>query len=103
MRAKYIKTSLEIPVPINKPDLNGVVYTEKAIKDACDNAKDLPIILYDSDSKTKIKGIAEKVKYENGHILVDGYLFYGGTEESVIFDDENKIISMELKGFGISD
>ena len=59
--------------------------------------------MYDSNNKAKIKGIANKVEYKNGNILVDGYLFYGGTEETVIFDDENKIISMELMGFEISD
>ena len=103
MRTGIIKTSLEIPVPIDKPDLNGVMYTEKAIIDACEKANNLPIVMYGLDNNTKVIGAATKVKYEDGHILVDGYLNFGGTEETVVFDDENKIVSMEIVGFGISD
>lgn len=102
MRTKYIKTSLEIPVSIEKPDLNGVIYTEKAITEACKKADNLPIIMYDPDGTSKIMGVAKKVKYESGQILVDGYLMFGGTEETVMFDDDNKIISMKIVGFGIS-
>jgi len=33
---------------------------------------------------------------------VSGFTFYGGTEEKVVFDSQNeKIISMEIVGFGI--
>lgn len=101
MRTKNIKTSLEIPFPTNKPDVNNVLYTEDAIINACKNANNLPIILYNSDGSNKACGIANDVKYENGHILVEGYLFYGGTEESVVFNDDKEIISMEIIGFGI--
>lgn len=101
MRTKFIKTSLEIPVSINKPDLNNVLYTEDAIKKACENANGQPIIMYSPGGETKIIGIANNVTYKSGHILVDGTIFYGGTEESVLFDDK-KIISMSIQGFGIS-
>lgn len=102
MRTKFIKTSLEIPVTIDKPDLNNVLYTEDAIKKACENADGLPIIMYSPDGGTKIVGIANNVTYKPGYILVDGTIFYGGTEESVLFDDDKKIISMSIQGFGIS-
>lgn len=102
MRSKYIKTSFEIPIPIEKPDLNGVVYTEKAIIEACKNANNLPIVMYDSDNTTRVAGVATHVKYKSGYILVDGYLNYGGTEETVLFDDDNKITSMEIVSIGIS-
>lgn len=103
MRTKFIKTLLEIPVPIDKPDLNNVVYTEEAVKKACQEAKGLPIIMHCPNGETKVVGVAENVRYESGHILVDGCIFYGGTEESVLFDDDKKIISMEIQGFGISE
>lgn len=101
VRTTNIKVSLEIPVPIDKPDKNGVIYTEDAIKKACENAKGLPIILYNSDNSTKTIGITDDVQYENGYILTTGTLRYGGTEEQVVFNDENKIMSMEIVGFGI--
>lgn len=102
MRVKCIKTSFEIPIPIEKPDLNGVVYTEKAIIEACKKADNLPIIVYNSDNTTRVAGVATQVKYETGYILVDGYLNYGGTEEAVLFDDDNKVTSMEIVSIGIS-
>lgn len=102
MRSKYIKTSLEIPVSVDKPDLNGVVYTEGAIIEACKKANNLPIIAYDSDNATRVVGVATQVTYKSGHILVDGYLNYGGTEEIVLLDDDNKVTSMEIVSFGIS-
>jgi hypothetical protein len=102
MRVKILKTSLEIPVPINKPDENGVIYTEEAIINACNNAENQPIIIYDDNGNSKVVGVAKNVRYEKGNIIVDGLINYGDTEELVKFDDENKIISMEIVGFGIS-
>ena len=102
MRTKYIKTSLEIPVPIDSPDENGVLYTEEAIINACKNADGLPIIIYNNDGTTTVVGVTNDVKYENGHILVNGILHFGGTHETVMFNDEKKIYSMEIMGFGIS-
>ena len=103
MRTKFIRISLEIPVPIDRPDLNGVIYTEDAIRKACQEAEGLPIVMYTSGNKTKVVGVANNVRYESGNILVDGNIFYGGTEESVLFDDDKKIVSMEIQGFGISE
>jgi hypothetical protein len=103
MRSKIIKTSLEIPVNINKPDENGVFYTEDAIINACNNANNQPIIMYLPNGESKVVGIANNVRYESGNILVDGTIFYGGTEESVLFDDNKKIVSMSINGFGISE
>ena len=101
MRVENIKVSLEIPTPIGTPDENGVVYTEDAIINACKNADNLPIIIYSENGSPEIKGVAIKVRYEDGHILVDGYFRYGGTEEIAEIDDK-QIVSMEIQGFGIS-
>lgn len=103
MRAKIIKTSLEIPVPINEPDDNGIIYTEEAIINACKDSNNQPIIMYLPNGESKIIGVANKVRYESGNIFVDGTIFYGGTEESVLFNDNKRIISMSISGFGISE
>ena len=101
MRSKNIKFSFEIPVYFDKPDENGVLYTEEAIKNACKDTKDKPLITYEN-GKSQIIGIVKDVTYNNGSILVSGFTFYGGTEEKVVFDSQNeKIISMEIVGFGI--
>lgn len=103
MRTSFIEISLKIPVPIDKPDLNNVFYKEEVIKDACKNTSDLPIIIYCSNDETKIIGIANNIEYKSGYILVDGYLRYGGTEETVEFDNDKKIVSMAIQSIGISD
>ena len=102
MRVENINVSLEIPTPMGKPDKNGNIYTENAIINACKNADNLPIIIYDENELPKLKGIATKVRYKDGNILVDGYFRYGGTEEIVDIED-GQIVSMEIQGFGISD
>lgn len=37
MRTDNIKVKLTIPIPFNKPDLNGVVYPEQAVENAVNN------------------------------------------------------------------
>lgn len=101
MRCKNIKTSLKIPVNINQPDGNGVIYTEEAIIKACENASNQPIITYNENGDHVVIGVASNIKYEDGHILVDGYINAGGTTESVLFNDNKEIISMEISGFGL--
>ena len=100
MRCTTIKTSLEILVPTNNPDGNGVIYTEEAIINACKNANNLPIIIYNSKGESVVIGSTSNVRYEKGHILVDGYINAGGTTESVLFNDNKEIVSMEISGFG---
>ncbi|WP_288682252.1 hypothetical protein [uncultured Eubacterium sp.] len=32
MRIENIKLTFKIPIPVNKPDLNGVIYSKEAIR-----------------------------------------------------------------------
>ena len=102
MRVENIKVSLKIPIPMGEPDLNGNVYTENAIINACNNADNLPITVYGEDKQPEVRGVATEVQYKDGYILVDGYIRYGGTEELIEIEN-NQIVSMEIQSFGISD
>jgi hypothetical protein len=46
MRTNNIEIHFKLPININKPDDNGVIYTEEAIKNACEKASNKPIIAY---------------------------------------------------------
>lgn len=111
MRCKNIKISLEIPVKVNEPDGNGIVYTEEVIKKACEKAGSKPIMQYNGNSHEKcgfpsiparqVIGVVDKAEYRDGKILVEGRAFYGGTEEQVDIKD-GKVVSMSITGFGIT-
>jgi hypothetical protein len=102
MRVNNIKLRLEIPVPLSVPDENGVIYKEQALINACKDANNLPIRTYIDNDNFKINGVATSIKYENGHIIVDGYFNYGGTEEMVEIED-GIVTTMTIQSFGITD
>lgn len=52
MRTNSIKVKLTIPIPFNKPDLNGVMYSEKAVNNL---QRNIPIIYRDNDGNEKEK------------------------------------------------
>ena len=103
MRVSGVEITLKIPVLIDKPDDNGITYTEDAIKKACENAEDLPIIQSNGKGEEIIigKGTA---RYENQHIIVDGICRYGGTCERVEYEHFGSDIvkSMTFVSFGLS-
>jgi hypothetical protein len=37
MRSENIEVTFKIPIPVDKPDLNGVIYSKDAIKNAYKN------------------------------------------------------------------
>lgn len=103
MRCNDIQVILKIPVPIDKPDGNGVMYKEDAIKKACDKANGCPITRYDDNGNEIPIGVANKVEYSDGFILIDGISFYGGTNDIIKSLDKDIITSMEITSFGLSE
>lgn len=106
MRTEKIKISLEIPCHFDKPDCNGTVYTKEAIYEGVKDGKYKPINIIDNNGNSIPIGVVDNmdIKYDtdnNPYISVDGTLLYGGTEESVKFED-NKVCSMEILGVGLT-
>ena len=67
MRVDNAKIKLTIPIPINKPDSNGVVYTKEAIEDAINNLrKNLPIVYADNETEARAVGVTTG----NSHIVI---------------------------------
>lgn len=113
MRCVGIEIHVKMPVPVNytgdvcgqKPlfrDANGVVYQIGAIQDACKKALDIPIIRYQPDGKTDVIGVARSVEWNpDGFIDVDGFLWFGGTSDDVIFDDRKNVTEMIITEIGL--
>ena len=88
MRTENIEVKITIPIPFNKPDKNGNIYTEEAVENAVNNLhKNIPIIFRD-ESEDKVIGATTGDShiatwdFENQvcKVTVDGTVFYGGTE-----------------------
>lgn len=105
MRLENIEVTFRIPMPVDKPDLNGVIYSKDAISNAYKNVKDVPIEILCSDGQFLPIGVAQEVELiedKNGmYITGVGLVWHGGTEESVEMVD-GKVTSFHVSGIGIS-
>ena len=109
MRTENIKVAITIPIPYDKPDKNGNIYTKEAVEKAVNNLhKNLPIIFRD-ESEEKVIGATTGDShiatwdFENQvcKLTVDGEVFFGGTECTV--DIKNgKITDFTITGIGLS-
>lgn len=105
MRTENIEVTFKIPIPVDKPDLNGVIYSKEAISNAYKNVKDVPIKMPCSDGQFLPIGVAQEVELiedEDGmNIIGVGLIWHGGTEESVEMVD-GKVTSFHVSGIGIA-
>ena len=98
MRVEGTKVKITIPIPVEKPDLNGCVYTEKAIENAVNNLKtNLPIVYKENDETNEIvvgatTGTSHIVTWDSKNqvckLTVDGVIFYSGAE--IVVNDITK-------------
>ena len=109
MRTDNIKVTMTIPIPYDKPDKNGNIYTKEAVEEAVNNFnKNLPIIFRD-ESEEKVIGATTGDShiatwdFENQvcKLTVDGEVFFGGTECTVDIKD-GIITDFTITGIGLS-
>lgn len=113
MRAENIKIKLTIPIPINKPDHNGTIYTKAAIENAVNNLRtNLPIMYMDNEKE--IDGMVIGATTGTSHIVtwddenqvckvtIDGVVFYGGTSCTVNGFEDGKVTDFEIVHIGLS-
>lgn len=105
MRTENIKVTFKIPIPVDKPDLNGVIYSKEAIRNAYKNVKNVPIEMLYGDGQFLPIGVAQEVELiedENGmHITGVGLIWHGDTDESVEIKD-GKVTNFKINGIGIA-
>lgn len=97
MRVENTNVKLTIPIPIDKPDANGIIYTEEAIENALNSLRaNLPIVFSESmEDNEKVIGATGSSHiahwdYENKvcNVTIDGVLFYSGAE--IVVNDMTK-------------
>ena len=113
MRTNNIAVKFTIPIPYDKPDLNGVCHTKEAIENAiknyniklpilCQASKNTPAHLFGATDNT-----AHSVEWDDEnqicHFTIGGVIFYGGAEIEVHEIQDGKVTSCEFRGFGLSE
>lgn len=108
MRCTGIDITLRIPTHTNSygtgickidcfKDNNGVVYEIESIKGACEQAENIPIVKCDKNGKRSVIGVANRLEYKGGYLVVTGSLFAGGTAEEVVFTSTGDVTSMDIE------
>lgn len=105
MSADNIEVTFRMPISVDKPDLNGFIYSKDAIKNAYKNVKNVPIEIPNDKGKFLPIGVcqeAELIEDENGmHIKGVGIIWHGDTEETIGIED-NKVTSFNVTGIGFA-
>lgn len=105
MRTENIKVTFKIPIPVDKPDLNGVIYSKEAIRNAYKNVKDIPIEIPCNDGRFLPIGVSQEVDLiedEDGmYITGVGLVWHGGINESAEIKD-GKVTSFKVNGIEIA-
>lgn len=97
MRLENANIKLTLPIPVGKPDANGIMYTEEAIDNALNNLfANLPIVFRRSaESEENVIGATGSqytVSWDSENqvcnLTIDGTIFNSGTE--IIVNDMTK-------------
>lgn len=96
-------------IPVERPDLNGVVYSRDAIEKAFTSLRDIPICIMNDYSNEKFvigHGSIDDIKFDdnNGECIVsiDGLLYFGGTCCTVERMENNVISEYIIDAVGFS-
>ena len=114
MRTNNIKVNFTMPIPFDRPDGNGNVYTREAIEKALHNFNNNNIpLLYrgnEEDSIDKVLGVVNILpdavwddKQQICKIKIDGNIFYGGTSCIVNEIKGNTITDFTIISIGLSE
>lgn len=112
MRLKNAKIKITLPIPVGKPDANGIVYTEEAIDNALNNLRAyLPIVYKESaESEEKVIGATGSqhiVSWDSENqvcnLTIDGTIFNSGAE--IIVNEmtkDGKITDFSIVSIGLT-
>jgi hypothetical protein len=111
MRVENTKVKFTIPIPIDKPDANGIVYTEEAVEKVVNNfGKYLPIVYKDNKCDAKVIGATTGnspiVSWDSDNqickLTTDGVIFYSGAEIIVNEIEDGKISDFRIVSIGLT-
>ena len=110
METENVEVRFTIPIPIDRPNRNGVVYTKEAIEKIIDSFNDNRPITYGSgnDLDCKVVGVAKlppNVIWDDEHqickMIIDGIVFNSGIEYVINEIDDGKIKDFRITGVGL--
>ena len=112
MRVENTKIKLTIPIPIDKPDANGTIYTEEAVENALNNLrKNLPIVYKENAETDEVvigstTGNSHIVTWDSDNqickVTVDGVIFHSGAEIIVNEIEDGKISDFRIASIGLT-
>ena len=112
MRVENAKVKITIPIPYDKPDLNGVVHTKEAVKNAISSIHtNLPILFKeDTNADAKVIGATTGTSHivtwdpekQVCKVTVDGVVFYCGADITVHGIDGGNVSSFEITSIGLT-
>lgn len=111
MRVENTKIKITIPIPVDKPDINGYVFTKEAVDNAVCNLRiNIPILYGDDEMGKKVIGAttgpSHIVTWDSENqvckITVDGVIFHSGTETIIKEIKDGKITSFEIASIGLT-
>ena len=112
MRLEDSNIKLTLHIPIDKPDANGIVYTEEAVSNAINNLQSrLPILFKESaESDAKVIGATGTqciVSYDSENqvckLTIEGVVFYSGAEIIVNeMTEDGKITDFRIASIGLT-
>lgn len=113
MRSDNLKIQLALVFPFGRPAKNGVIYSKEAIEKAVDDfCGNLPIIYCDNERRKDAVVIGNTVgetcstlwddEYQSCEVIVNGKLFYGGTECILNETKDGVVTDFTITSLGIS-
>lgn len=112
MRVENTNIKLTIPIPIDNPDKNGVVYTKEAVENALNNLQtNLPIVYKgDVEEEESLIGVTTGkthiVSWDSDNqvckVTIDGTLYYSGAEIVVNEIENGEITDFRIKSIGLT-
>lgn len=114
MIEQNIKVKMQLRIPIDKPDLNGVMYSKEAIEKALSKPLNgLPLVFRGNvGSDAQVIGVTDGSNYEFDEetqtfiVNIDGMVMYGGAD--IIANDISRkdgvacVESFEINCIGLS-
>lgn len=87
MRVDNVEITMKIPLPIDKPDRNGVTYSREALMNGFKDCMGLPLMLIKDDGSWVNIGTTRDIQYhtsvDGDFVMVNAVLWHGGTSEDV--------------------
>lgn len=113
MRSENLKIKYSITFPFGRPDKNGVVYSKAAIEKAVASFDgNIPIIYNDNDKNNNEVVVGYTVgepcsilwddEYQVCEIVVNGVVYYGGTECVVNKIEDGVVTDFDIVSVGLS-